>query len=339
MRNLNESREGELTMLKNILLSVAMVLLVHTGIAVSGEGSDLVIDSRFVNDKLGMPGWVILDGRSGDEYRRCHIQGSINFSNAAADALRDSTDRAYTVIPGIEKTLGDAGIGDDKNIIVYGNAADVYETAVTFWILEFLGCNSPQLSCTVHYYDGGIEQWEANGGKLVVGDSSLPKAQFKSRVVVSRLATSEEVLRVAKGQTKVVLIDARTDAEYHGSDIRALRGGHIPGAVNITVQKNYDENDYKMLPLPELKALYKDIPMKERVIAYCQTGTRAAYTYLILRQVGYENVAVYDDSWIVYGSNVNYPAEDEQWFNFMEVNRTVKEVKELNKELLEQRQK
>jgi len=170
---------------------------------------------------------------------------------------------------------------------------------------------------------------------MEVGESSLPKAQFKARVVVSRLATSEEVLHIANRQAKAVLIDARTEAEYHGSDIRALRGGHIPGALNIKVQKNYDENEYKMLPINEFETLYKEVPMKERVISYCQTGTRAAYTYLVLRQLGYENVAVYDDSWIVYGSNVNYPAEEEQWFNFIEINRTAKEVKELKEELQE----
>jgi len=205
--------------------------------------------------------------------------------------LRDPTHRSYTIIPAIEKTLGDAGIGDDKHIIVYGNAADAYENAVTFWILEFLGCISPQLSCTVHYFDGGIEQWRSYGGKSEVEGTSLPKAHFKAKVVASRLASSKEVLRVAKRQAKADLSDARTYAEYNGSDIRALRGGHIPGAVNIKVQKNYDENNYKMLPPSELRTLYKDIPMKERVIAYRQTGTRAAYTYLVLRQLGYENVA------------------------------------------------
>jgi len=40
-----------------------------------------------------------------------------------------------------------------------------------------------------------------------------------------------------------------------------------------------------------------------------------------------------------YGSSVNCPVEDEQWFNFIEVNHTATEVKELNKELQELRQK
>jgi thiosulfate/3-mercaptopyruvate sulfurtransferase len=326
-------------LLRKIVFTVTLVLLVYAGNAVSGDASDLVVDRRFVSDKLGKPGWIILDVRTEEEYKGGHIPGAVNLGKMAAKALRDPTHRAYTMVPSIEKTLGEAGIGDDKHIIVYGGAEGAFYNTVTFWILEYLGCNGTQLKCTVHYLDGGIEQWEAGGGKVETVDTVLPPASFKARLVPSRLAKTAEVLKIVQGKERAALIDARTEAEYHGSDIRALRGGHIPGAVNIKVQKNYDDKMFTMLPLSELKPLYKDIPLKERVISYCQTGTRATYTYLVLRELGYENAANYDDSWMVYGCNVNYPADEEQWFNFIEVNQTAKDVKELQKELHELRQK
>jgi thiosulfate/3-mercaptopyruvate sulfurtransferase len=318
-----------------VLLTMAVILFgpIHS------YASDLIVDSNFVAEKMGDPSWIILDVRTGEEYKEGHIPGAITLGKMAAKVLRDPTHRAYTMVPAIEKTLGEAGIGDDKHIIVYGNATDVFYNTVTFWILEYLGCNSAQLKCTAHYLDGGIEQWEAGGGKMETADTVLPRTAFKARLVPSRLATTDEVLKIVNSKERAVLIDARTEAEYHGSDIRALRGGHIPGAANIKVQKNYDDKAYKMLPLSELKPLYKDIPLKERVISYCQTGTRATYTYLALRVLGYENAANYDDSWMVYGCNVNYPADEEQWFNFIEVNQTARDLKELQKELHDLRQK
>jgi 3-mercaptopyruvate sulfurtransferase SseA len=137
---------------------VAFVFLACIGSAVSGGATNLVIDSQFVSDKLGKPGWIILDARTAQEYKDVHIPTAINLGEGAAKVLRDPTHRAYTVVPAIEKKLGDAGIGDDKHIIVYGNAADAYYNTVNFWILKFLGCKGPQLSCTAHYFDGGIEQ-------------------------------------------------------------------------------------------------------------------------------------------------------------------------------------
>jgi thiosulfate/3-mercaptopyruvate sulfurtransferase len=310
-----------------LAMSVAGLLL----IAITGAGysADLVVDTRFVAERLGKPDWVILDTRAPEEYKESHIQGAINLGKRADKALRDTTERSYTIVPAIEKTLGEAGIGSDKHIILYGKAVDVFYNTVPFWILEYLGCNSSFMKCTVHYYDGGIERWEAEGGAVELTDSTLPPTQFKAHVVASRLASTEEVLEVVKGKKKAVIIDTRTEAEYNGSDIRALRGGHIPGAVNIKVQKNYAGDTYRMLPLAEVESLYKDIPRTARVIAHCQTGTRASYTYLVLRLLNYKNVADYDDSWIVYGSNVNYPVENEQWYNFFELNRSIKELKEM----------
>jgi thiosulfate/3-mercaptopyruvate sulfurtransferase len=314
-----------------VLFTMAGILFVHF----PAHASDLVVDSHFVAGKIGDPSWVILDVRTEEEYKAGHVPGAITLGKMAAKVLRDPTHRAYTMVPAIEKTLGESGIGDDKHIIVYGGAEGAFYNTVTFWILEYLGCNSAQLKCTAHYLDGGIEQWEAGGGKVETAATVLPQASFKARLVPSRLASTDEVLKIVRGKERAALIDARTEAEYHGSDIRALRGGYIPGAVNIKVQKNYDDKAFKMLPLSELKLLYKDIPLQERVISYCQTGTRATYTYLVLRELGYQNAANYDDSWMVYGSNVNFPADNEQWFNFIEVNQTARDVKELQKELHE----
>lgn len=313
---------------KIILLIFVAGLLPIVG-AGSGYPSELIVDTQFVTEKLGKPDWVILDTRTPEEYKEAHIQGAVNLGKRADKALRDPTHRSYPIVQAIEKTLGAAGIGSDKHIILYGKAVDVFYNTVPFWVLEYLGCNSPSLKCTVHYYDGGIERWETDGGKVEQTESALAPAQFKAHVIPARLATTEEVLDAAKGRKKAVIIDARTEAEYSGSDIRALRGGHIPGAVNIKVQKNYTADTYRMHPLSEVETLYKDIPRTARVISHCQTGTRSTYTYLVLRLLNYENVANYDDSWIVYGSNVNFPVENEQWYDFFEVNRSIKELKEM----------
>jgi len=59
-----------------------------------------------------------------------------------------------------------------------------------------------------------------------------------------------------------------------------------------------------MLPLDQLQEIYKDVPKSERVIVHCQTGQRASYAYLVLRALGYDDVANYGDGWRVYGSDL-----------------------------------
>jgi thiosulfate/3-mercaptopyruvate sulfurtransferase len=144
-------------------------------------------------------------------------------------------------------------------------------------------------------------------------------ASFKAAAGVKRGAKTDEVLRTVAGRSKAIIIDARTPDEYGGTDVRALRGGFVPGAINIDFMKNFDPATFRMHPLDRLRDLYKDVPKKRRVITYCQTGGRAAYTYLVLRALGYQDVAIYHDGWRVYGSDLKLPVENETWYDFTKI--------------------
>jgi thiosulfate/3-mercaptopyruvate sulfurtransferase len=138
---------------------------------------------------------------------------------------------------------------------------------------------------------------------------------------------------VIEGKEEAVIIDSRTTGEYEGTDVRALRGGRIPKAVHMDYSRNIDPESNCMRPISELKSIYKDISSDSRIITYCHTGARAAYSYLVLRALGYEDVAVFHDGWRVYGSNVNLPVENEVWFDFTRVNHAVNVVQKLHEKM------
>jgi thiosulfate/3-mercaptopyruvate sulfurtransferase len=221
------------------------------------------------------------------------------------------------------------GIGNDSHVIVNGEPKHTSWNAVMFWALELFGCNSSLKKCTVQYYDGGTDGWKADGGTLDQAASEVKPATFKASEGTNRGARIDEVARIAEGKLKAVIVDTRTANEYKGLDVRALRGGHIPRAMNIDYARNFDPATFRMLPLDQLQSVYKDIPKNARVIVHCQTGQRASYAYLVLRELGYQNVANYHDGWRVYGSDLKLPVEDETWYDFNKVNVAVKAVKEL----------
>lgn len=191
------------------------------------------------------------------------------------------------------------------------------------WVLETMGCNSSYANCTVHFYDGGIERWQAEGGKLEQTESKPQATAFKAAPGAQRGTNADEVMQVVEGRKKAVIFDMRTASEYEGTDVQALRGGHIPKAVNIDNSRIFFAESHRIRPLSELKSRYKDIPSDSRIITYCLSGVRAAYTYLVLRALGYKDVAIYHDGCRVYGSNLNLPVENETWFDFTSVNNTV----------------
>ncbi len=174
---------------------------------------------------------------------------------------------------------------------------------------------------------------------------------FKAKVVKSRYAETEEILKIAQGKLKdVQLIDSRTKKEFVGKDCRALRCGHVPNVtINVshinTLPKVKDPKTGKKKPIPVLdpdvvsKAFAK-LDKNKRTIGYCQTGTRSTLTYLELRLLGFKDPANWDESWRVWGSHYNdYPVEapnGEQWYNFAKVNKTLKKLKKEVKKLKQQ---
>jgi len=294
---------------------------------------NVIVDSNFVKDKIGKPGWVLVDVRFVEDYGKGHIPGAIGLPAWLSTLFAEDKKRQATVHARIEQTFGEMGIGNDSHVIIYGDPANVGWNAVLFWILEAGGCNSTKMNSTVQFYDGGVTRWQAEGGTL---DQDLPTVKpmkFKAAAGVTRGIKSDEILRIVEGKGKAVILDTRTPGEYNGTDVRALRGGHIPQAVNIDFMKNFDLATFRMLPLDQLQSLYKDVPKDQRVITYCQTGARASYTYLVLRALNFNDVAIYHDGWRVYGSDLKLPVEDETWFDFNKINSTINTVNKLEEKI------
>ena len=313
--------------LKTMLLLAVALTSVPVIAQNHSEVSALVIDTKYLKDKIGKPEWVIMDVRLPDEYAKGHIPGAVLIQEWISNVFSRDTRLTPAMVPRMEKAMGEMGVGNESHIIIYGSRFNTPWIPSIFWAFEIMGCNSSLSTHTVQIYGGGIEQWQQDGGNLDQGETKATPAMFKPALVPERSAKIEEIMEVVKGRKKAVFIDARTAKEYEGKEVTSLRGGHIPKAVNVDFMKNLDPDSARLKPLSELKSLYQDIPSDSRVITYCHTGFRGSFTYAILRALGYKNVALYRDGWRVYGStNLDVPAENETWVDFGKVNNAVKAV-------------
>jgi len=286
----------------------------------------LLADVTMVADTMGKADWVVVDCRDEKAYAAGHIPGAISLGGACGKVLRDATFRVKKT-EDLEKMLGAAGLTMDKHVILYADAKLVTSASVAFWILEYLGHEK------VHFLNGGMEAWEETGRPLDKAEKKLSPATFKAKVMKERIATSEEMAKIGKGELKGEnVIDSRTENEHKGSDIRAVRGGYIPNTtLNVSHVKTYDVDTGRIHTMDELEKIFDKLDKGKRSIAYCQTGTRSTLIYLELRLMGFKEPSNYDDSWIIYGSNLNYPVANENWYDFVRVNDTIKTVDELKK--------
>lgn len=312
-----------------VLLSVVWA---DTAPAAEWANPELLATPETVKQNIDKPDWAVVDCRSLGDYAKGHIPGAISLGNSCSKALRDSTSRAFRDISKYEKFLGKVGIGNDTHVILYyGDMKTITSATVGFWILEYLGHDK------VHVLDGGLDAWRKAGNRLDSKPAMRKPTTFKANVVASRYGSTDEILDIASGELNdVQLLDSRTAKEHAGTDIRAIRGGHVPNTVlnvshKTTLAQTKDPKSGKMGPVayfdPDVvSAKFASLDRNKRTIGYCQTGTRSTMTYLQLRLLGFKNPANWDESWRVYGSQLSYPVANEQWYNFSGVNNKIKSL-------------
>jgi thiosulfate/3-mercaptopyruvate sulfurtransferase len=298
---------------------------------------DLLVTPAVVQANIGKPDWVVVDCRDLKVYAKGHIPGAISFGKECKKALRDPTARAFRDVKRYESFLGKAGIGNDTHVVFYGEhkvTDTIKDSTVAFWIMEYLGHDK------AHVLNGGIDAWLKAGKQLTNEPTIKAPKTFKARVVASRYASTDEVLRIAQGKAKgTTVIDARSSKEHAGEDIRALRGGFVPNTTRsvphtdtmdqVKDAKTGKNTDNGYLSPDRVAGFYKGLDRAKRALAYCQTGTRSTLTYLELRLLGFKDPANYDDSWIVWANNPRYPVANEQWMNFERLKKLEKEIAKL----------
>jgi thiosulfate/3-mercaptopyruvate sulfurtransferase len=326
-----------------MVVALCAVMLAFTGPVRAAEWANpqLLVTAEQVEQNLAKPDWVVVDCRKLEEYAKGHIPGAISFGKDCKDALRDPTSRVFASTARYDSLLGKAGIGNNTHVVFYGDMKSkaMDDATVAFWVFEYIGHTDK-----AHVLNGGLEAWTKAGRKLDTEPTIKPGATFKAKPVKSRIATTEEVLKIARGQDKgVQLVDSRTKKEYEGEDIRAVRGGRIPNCIlNVPHEDTYDtvkdpatgkDKSIGVLSPEKVAKAYGTLDKNRRAIAYCQTGSRSTLTYLEMRLLGFKDPANYDDSWIIYGANEKFPVENEQRIDFSRIKKLEDEVKKLKEEL------
>lgn len=271
----------------------------------------ILADTNYVKAHINDPGVIIVDARSAADYAKGHIPGAINLPGKA---LRTGGGTSYIFhvnnidlpeaehdLARYEKIFSDVGIGNDKEVITYGGRGGRTESTVLFVILDMLGHKK------LRHYDGGITEWTGAGNKLETTENKLPVATYKVTDKAGfdkKMGTASEMLKCMDIKN-CVFLDTRDPPEFNGEQNskgqRSLRGGHIPGAIQMDYIEFYRDAkgpDYKLKPYAELKEELekRGVTTDKTIVFYCWTSTRIGEAWLALRAMGYKNLVNYDHS-------------------------------------------
>ena len=211
--------------MKRLMFIPLMFLWAQAAVA----ASPTIVDGPYVAEAIARNA-VVWDVRPADAYARGHIAGAISIGDAAK-VLRDENTEDFIATDRIEKILGAAGLDPKGETIVYGSRG-TWNPYLALYTLQYFGGSN------VRVYHEGIEDWAAAGRAISRDASQLPPLVLKLEINPTVAVTTKEMV-ARLNNPNVQIVDARTPQEFVGEDIRAIRGGHIPGAINIPYEQNW----------------------------------------------------------------------------------------------------
>lgn len=255
-----------------------------------------VVDARSVphGGAVQMP-----SGR--EQFAAGHIPGAVHLDYA--DDLSDpSTPYATRVAPPdrFARVMEANGIGDDVTVVAY-DAGTIPFAARIVWMLRYYG------HAQAYVLAGGLPAWTAAGNDVSTGDTDAPSTAdanaprsrepvvFTPRAARALRASRDEVLAIAEGRSTAQLLETQRDQTYAQRDRDITNAVRLSG--NLLLE---DARGGRVADPATLERLVSDtgLDKRARTIVSCGSGVSASGAWLALREAGFDDVAVYDGSWM-----------------------------------------
>ncbi len=187
--------------------------------------------------------------------------------------------------------LGTAGLTGKETVLVAGTPAR--DRDFVAGILYLAGQSAVQvLTNPIPKASVNLEPGEARSSTREV----VYQAPVRSEAIVLR----SDLLQAIRSATPPVLLDGRSESEYWGQDVRATRGGHIPGAQHVRIA------------WPSSKAngrsAVSDTHTGGRPIVYGH-GPRDSIAFLARLVAAGQDALAYTEGWSGWASDGALPAD------------------------------
>ncbi len=243
----------------------------------------------------------------------------------------------------LEILLSGLCVDNETELLLYDNKGNV--DALRFaWILELYGFTNYKI------INGGLEAWRLSGyaiSKDTIADCNGSDIKLNDSINNEIIAYLEEVKHAIK-DPEYILIDTRERYEYEGKPFikdnkvwhhkkGAFDRGTIPGSVHLNWSELVELNgDHRFKSYKDLNYNLerKNISKEKKIIVYCQSGSRSAHTYFVLKHIlGYPYVKNYDGSWIEW-SYMNKNGENNPLHQICKKDSFESLLAQLNEELI-----
>ncbi len=281
---------------------------------------DVLVGTDWVAEHLDDPSVRILESNEDVLlYDTGHVPGALKVDWHSD--LNDERIRDYVSAPDFARLMGRLGVANDTTVVFYGDKSNWW-ACYAYWVFRLFGHERLKVM------NGGRKKWLDEKRPLTREVPTPPATQYRVAEPHPEIrALREDVLKhignpdPRKARFDVpkahALVDVRSPGEYSGELLHmpdypqegALRGGHIPGAVNIPWSQAVNE-DGTFKSADGIRELFegRGVTRDRDVVTYCRIGERSSLTWFVLHELmGYKRVRNYDGSWTEWGNVVGLP--------------------------------
>jgi thiosulfate/3-mercaptopyruvate sulfurtransferase len=279
-----------------------LIALMFSAQAAGYARPELLVDTAWLAQHLTDPNIRIVDMRARG-YGEGHIPEAVFLDN---NWIRNPK-APPTFLPTpqeFEALMSRLGISNTTRVIAYDERGGIY-AARLWWIMNHYG------HANVALLDGGWVKWTAEQRATNTTTPQVVAAKFAVKPGTVKVVTANEMI-AAINNPKVKLVDARTQGEIDGKDLRNIkRGGFIESSIPVYWEDTLDATSKAFKPAAEIAKLYRDkgISANDEVTVYCQVGMRASHDLFTLALIGHDlrKLGNYYGAWEEWGNREDTP--------------------------------
>jgi thiosulfate/3-mercaptopyruvate sulfurtransferase len=238
------------------------------------------------------------------EFEQAHLPGAVFFD---VETISDHADPLPHMLPdaaGFAAAVGALGIGPGDRVVAYGGRG-LIASARAWWMFRVFGHDR------VAVLDGGSAKWKKEGRPLESGRPAPTPRPFAATHHQELVADLDRVRAILE-RRDTQIIDARSRGRFAATEpeIRpGVRGGHIPGSLNLPYNDLFAGEDDRLRPDAEVRSAFQaaGLDLARPVVATCGSGVSAAVLALAMYRLGRRDAAVYDGSWTEWGGRRDTP--------------------------------
>ncbi len=279
-------------------------------------GADVLISTEWLAANIQDPDIRIIDAsyfvpggveKARQLYAEDHIPGAAFFDiNAFADPSKPK-EHAFPTAAIFGEKAGKLGIGNQHHVIAYDRLGGTCAAARAWFMFRAFGHDK------VSVLDGGHSKWAGENRPVTKTVPAAAPCAFSARELPGRLYGKAEVL--ANTTRRVFqLLDARSKGRFEGTEPEpraGLRSGHIPASRNLPFMTLIDGPTKTWRDPATIAKAFADagIDLSKPLTTTCGSGVSACALALGAFLAGKTDTAIYDGSWIDWGSDAGLPIE------------------------------